>query len=129
MEGYGYGNAIKQYEEQAIYTMSKGELLVKLYDAALKNLRCGAAFIKNGDEANTEKCLDKARDIFNYLSSVLDNKYEVSYNLHQLYYFFNQEIIRAKIRRDAQVVEDIIPLVSDLRDSWAEAEKLVHIQK
>ncbi|MCR4925514.1 MAG: flagellar export chaperone FliS [Clostridiales bacterium] len=126
MEGY---NQIKQYEEQAIYTMSRGELLIKLFDEALKNMRCASAFMKNSDEENTEKCLNKARDIFSYLSSILDNKYEISYNLHQLYYFINQEIIRSGIKRDPQIIDNVIPLVEDMRETWVEAEKLVHMQK
>lgn len=125
----GYNNAVKQYEEQAIYTMSRGELLIKLFDEALKNMRCASAFIKGSDKVNAEKCMTKSKKIFSYLSSILDNKYEISYNLHQLYYFINQEIIRAEIKNDAQIIENVIPLVSDMRETWVEAEKLVHIQK
>ena len=42
-------NPIMQYQEQAINTMSKGELLIKLYDEILKNINYASILLKQKD--------------------------------------------------------------------------------
>jgi flagellar protein FliS len=122
-------NPIMQYQEQAINTMSKGELLIKLYDEALKNIKFASILLNKQDYVNSEKCCDKCKNIFTYLSSILDMQYNVSTDLRKIYYFLNEEIIRANVKRDASILDNILPLVEDLRSTWVEAEKLSHMNK
>ena len=122
-------NPIMHYKEQSIATMSKGEQLVMLFNEALKNLHYGSMMLKDKNYAAAEKCTSKCKNIFNYLSSVLDKKYSVSNDLYQLYYFFNQQIIKAEIKRDYTLLDELVPLVENMRDTWQEAEKLSHMQK
>ena len=122
-------NPIMHYKEQSITTMSKGEQLVMLFNEALKNLHYGSMMLKDKNYAAAEKCTSKCKNIFNYLSSVLDKKYSVSNDLYQLYYFFNQQIIKAEIKRDYTLLDELVPLVENMRDTWQEAEKLSHMQK
>jgi flagellar protein FliS len=120
---------IMKYQEQAVNTMSRGELVVKLFDEALKQATYASMLLKNKDYVNSDKCIDKCKDIFTYLTSVLDRQYEISNNLYEIYYFIRQELIKANIKRDPAFVEEVIPLISEMRDTWAEAEKRVHMQK
>lgn len=122
-------NPIMQYKQQSINTMSKGEQLVTLYDEALKNLHYGSIMFKDKNYATAEKCTQKCKDIFHYLSSVLDRKYSLSTQLYELYYFINQEIIRAEVKRDPAVLDELVPLVETMRNTWAQAEKLSHMNK
>lgn len=120
---------IHQYKEQSVLTMSKGEQLVALFNEALKNLRYGSRLMKEGNFDVATRCTEKSKKIFTYLSSILDNKYDVSAQLYQLYYFVNQETIRAEIKRDATVLDGVIPLVEELSDTWTQAEKLSHMHR
>lgn len=122
-------NPIMQYKQQSVNTMSRGEQLVLLFDEALKNIRYGAVLMKKGDYAVAVKCTEKCRNIFSYLSSVLDRKYPISEDLYQMYYFFNQELVRAETRRDPALLDALLPLVEDLRGTWAQAEKQSHLVK
>lgn len=122
-------NPIMQYKEQSINTMSRGEQLVTLFDEVLKNLRYGSVLLKDGKYDVAQKCTEKCKNIFSYLSSVLDRKYPVSQDLYQMYYFFNQQIIKAEVRRDPVPLDELLPLVEDLRNTWAQAEKQSHISK
>jgi flagellar protein FliS len=122
-------NAIMQYKQQAVSTMSKGEQLVLLFDEALKNLHYGSVMLKKEDYATAEKCTEKCKRIFTYLSSILDRKYPISEDLYQLYYFANQQIIRASVRREAALLDELVPLVQEMRETWAQAEKLIHMKK
>ena len=121
-------NPIRQYREQAIRTMSKGELLVKLFDEELKNLKYAAMLFRNGKYEAGKKCTTKCKNILNYLCAILDDKYSISANLRIIYSHFIGEIIKADVSHDAETLEKIIPVVQDLRETWAQAEKLSRIQ-
>jgi len=122
-------NPIMQYKEQAINTMSKGEQLVTLLNETLKNLHYGSMMLKDKNYATAEKCTGKCKNIINYLSSVLDRQYDISTELYELYYFVNQQIIKAEIKRDGTILDELVPLVEQMRDTWEEAEKLSHMKK
>ena len=121
-------NSILQYQKQAITTMSRGELLVQLFEAALKNIRYASILFKKEDYQTAEIYIDKSTNIFNYLCTILDRKYDISIELYQIYRFINQEIIRANVKRDASILDSIVPLVQTLHETWVEANKLSHIQ-
>ena len=74
-------NPIMQYQEQAINTMSKGELLIKLYDEVLKNINYASILLKQEDYPMAEQYCDKSKNIFNYLSITI--LIMVLYNFHR----------------------------------------------
>lgn len=121
-------NPIMQYKEQAVSTMTSGEQLVLLFDEVLKNLHYGSMMLKEKNYATAQKCTEKCKNIFRYLSSILDRKYKISNDLYDLYYFANQQIIKAEVKRDGAVLDELVPLVKEMRETWAEAEKLSHIK-
>ncbi|QEY33688.1 flagellar export chaperone FliS [Caproiciproducens galactitolivorans] len=120
---------IRQYKTQSINTMSKGEQLVMLFNEALKNLHYGSMMFKEKNYETAEKCTDKCKQIFTYLSSILDWNYSISKELYDLYYFFNQQIIKAEVKRESSYLDELVPLVENMRDTWSEAEKLCHMKK
>lgn len=121
--------AIQQYKKQSVQSMTQGQQLVMLFDEAIKNLNYATCMLNDHNFQAFEKCTQKCKDIFNYLSNALDRQYPLSHNLYQMYLFFNQEIIRSEIKRDAEGIKQIIPIVRDLRDTWVEADKLTHREK
>lgn len=122
-------SAIQHYKEQSVQSMSKGEQIVLLFDEAVKNLKYAVMMLEKNNEETFLKCTQKAKDIFQYLRSVLDMSVPVSSDLYDLYYFFYQEVVRAEITREGKILSDIIPLVSDLRDTWVQANRIVNMNK
>ncbi len=119
----------KNYKNISINTMSKGELLVLLFDKLVQRLTLATILNKDNkiDEANIN--LNKSREIFNYLLISLDNNYKLSKDLSELYAFFNAQIIKATAKRDMDLIEQILPMIRELRDTWVEAEKLSKLNK
>lgn len=110
-------------------TMTNGEMLIRLYDEVVKQLHNGVHFIKEKDMKSAGKALDKAQLIIEYLRSTLNRKYPISSNLSSLYRFFCEQIVSANIHRNVKPLEDITPMVEELRDAFAQADKQVRMGK
>lgn len=116
-------NPIQQYKEQSISTMTPNELLLLLYDELVKDLmRCDLALEQKEYEL-LETFVDKSVAIIRYLDDTLDDQYPISQNLHKLYDFFDYQLGRVKIGRNKKVLDEVRPMISDLRDSFRQAEK------
>ena len=124
----GYSQ-IQDYKAQAVSSMSKGEQLVLLYEEALKNLKYSCVMLEKENYDTFFKCKKKSKDVFTYLLSILNFNYELSNNLFDLYNFFNKEIIRAEVEKNSEPIESIIPMVSELKDAWIQADKELHKNK
>ncbi len=120
MMNYGY----QQYKTQSVETMTKGEMLILLYDEISKRLVRAKTFFEKDDIKLFEADVQRAMDIINYLTKSLDRKYPISNDLYKLYDFINFELVRLKTGRRLEIIDDILPLVKDLRDSFKEADKI-----
>ncbi|MEF9865012.1 MAG: flagellar export chaperone FliS [Oscillospiraceae bacterium] len=122
-------NPYTRYTEQSVMTMTNGEMLVRLYDETAKQMNAGLSHIANNDVLATNTALQKARTILNYLTQTLDFKYPISQNLSSLYEFFTRQIVLANSHMDAQPILDVIPMIEELRDTFAQSEKIVRMQQ
>lgn len=117
MRGY------QQYKEQSINTMTQGELLMLLYDELVKRVTRAELALQKQDyplfEASAQRCVD----ILNYLDDTLDHQYPISAELHKLYEFFCYELGRIRIGRNMEELKRIKPMLTELRDTFREAEK------
>ena len=118
-------NPIQHYKEQSVNTMTPNELLLLLYDELVKDLlRCGLALEKQEYEL-MEAAADKSMDIIRYLDDTLDDQYPISRELHRLYEYFTYQLTRVKIGRNKQVLDQVRPMIMDLRDTFGPADKNV----
>ena len=116
-------NPYNRYAQQSVMTMTHGEMLTKLYEGLLKNIHIAINAIESKDYQTSNNALKKAQKIILYLLTTLDRKYPISSNLASLYDFFNYQIIEANIRKDVKPLNDIIPMISDLRDTFIECDR------
>lgn len=122
-------NAFEQYKKTSVNTMTKGELLILLFDEAIKRLNQSKILMENNDYNNANINLEKARKIFNHLIVTLDDKYEISQELTDMYMFFNSEIVKASSMKSTKYIDEILPIIKEMRDTWAEADKIARVSK
>ena len=120
MNARGY----QQYKEQSLNTMTQGELLILLLDELVKRLLRGDMALEQQDYPLFEASLERCIDIVRYLDDTLDHRYPVSDQLHRLYDFFCYDLNRVKIGRNRQELDRLRPIITDLRDTFREAEHL-----
>lgn len=122
-------NPFEQYKKTSVNTMTKGELLILLFDEAIKKLNQSKILMEHEDYENANVNLEKCRKIFNHLIVTLDDKYKLSQELAEMYMFFNKELIKASSMKSIKNIDNILPMVKDLRDTWAEADKIAKTSK
>lgn len=115
----------RQYLDQQIHNASPAQQIVMLYDGAIRFLlKAKAAIIDNNIQ---ERCNNNQRalEIINYLSTILDmeNGGEISMRLLRIYTHVSQQILEVDIQNKAELVDDIIPHLKALRQSWVEIDK------
>lgn len=116
-------NPYQKYKQQSIMTMTQGEMLTQLFDKAINQLTLGAQQIAAKEYSDSNRTLQKAQAIFNYLRQNLNTQYEVAQGLDQLYEYFLYRIVQANIKQETQGLEEIIPMVTELRNTFVEADR------
>ncbi len=111
------------YKEQGINEMSQGELLLLLYDELVKRLLRAGLALDKADYPLFEASVDRGLDIIRYLDDTLDMQYPISRNLNRLYDYFSFELHRVMAGRNKTELERVRVMVSELRDTFREAEK------
>jgi len=125
-----YNNAVSTYRETKVKTASQGQLIIMLYDEAVKQLDKGLELLsldKGGrrNPANIEKiskAILKAEEIVTELTVSLDFEQggEIAKNLFSLYTWFNQELLESNITQDLERLKSVRNMISDLRSAWSE---------
>ncbi len=117
-------NPYEKYQRQMVSTMTQGDMLLKLYDETLKQIEIAHYAIISGNTEDMQKAIDKATKIIRYLRSVLDFKYSVSTALSKLYNFFETQIVIAGVKRDTKNLDDVAPLIRELRNTYSQCTKM-----
>lgn len=122
-------NPYQVYKQQSVMTMTQGEMLGKLYEEIVKQLRFAQVYIGEKDYGKTNDALQRAQRILNHLKATLDHQYEVAGNLEALYNYFLQQIVSANIKKSAQPLEEVIPMVEELGEAFAQADRQLRTGK
>ncbi len=118
-----FRNGYEQYKMQSVNTMTRSEMLLLLYDELIKRLTRAQIALGDKNYDLFEKSVQRSRDIVHYLDQTLDMEYQISYELRRMYEFFLFEFSRLQAGRNPVVVDELKPLVADLRDAFKEASK------
>ncbi len=113
-------NPYNQYKETQITTANQGKLIVMLYDGAIKFLNIAIENMnpKTYDIVNSN--IIKTQDIITELLLSLNMKEggEISKSLFSLYMFFKKELLEANIKKDTEIIKNVVKMLKDLREAW-----------
>ena len=114
---------LHNYKAQSLNTMTQGELLLLLMDELVKRLMRANIALEQGELQMFEASIQRCIDIVRYLDDTLDRRYEVSRGLHRLYDFFCYDLNRISLGRNKKELGKLLPMITDLRDTFRIAEK------
>jgi flagellar protein FliS len=125
-----YSNALSTYKETRIKTASQGQLIIMLYNEAVRQLDLALDVIRLNDSgkkdpANIEKigkAVVKTQEIVSELMVSLDFEQggDIATNLFSLYTWFNRELMEANINQDARRLSMVREHIDTLRNAWHE---------
>jgi flagellar protein FliS len=115
-------NPARAYLATQVETTSQGELLIMLYEAAIKFLKRAQMEIDNKDYAKKGIYISKAMAIIHELAECLNKEKggEITPKLSQLYMFCTSQLIKANIRLDKKMIEEVIKIMDGLRSAYAQ---------
>lgn len=122
-------DAVLRYQQERIMTTPKEELTLMLYDGCIRFIKAAILAMDDKQYEKVNENIIKAENIITELMSTLDMKYEISNNLYNLYDFVYRWLIQANIKKDKKYLDEVLPIVQDLRDTWSEAIKLARNKK
>jgi len=102
---------------------SKTELVVIMYEIAVKYIEDALKCHEGGDFNLYRENLSMARRTVNSLMSSLDMQYPVSGQLRDLYVFMNNELVKADIKKDTANLTRIRGMLENLRAAFLEVAK------
>jgi len=108
------------YRKNQIATASEGQLIIMLYDGAIRFLRKAKTSMIEKDVEQSHEAITRARKIVLELMFSLDMEKgeDISRNLYELYFFLNQELIKANIKKDTVILDDCLEIITNLRTTW-----------
>ena len=119
-----YPNAYNIYKSNSINYASKEQLLLMLVDGAAKFAKIGRQAILDKDIEKAHTNLIKTQDIFVELMTSLDtSKGDWTNDLMSIYEFIYNKLVDANFKKDIKVLDEVMPLIEQIRDMWNQAYK------
>lgn len=117
-------NPYQQYKQTQVSTASPGELVLMLYNGAIKNINVALGHLDRGEKDDFRVKVDKTLDIVTELMVNLSPEGgEVTNNLRSLYDFVINRLITGSAKFDRKQIEEALPVITGLRDTWQEMLK------
>jgi flagellar protein FliS len=118
-------NPWKSYHQTATLTAPPGQVILMLYDGALRFLERALTGFQCTDPAELNMTihnnLQRAREIIRELNYALNLEKggELAGILHQLYDYFEERIHASNIKKQRDGIEEVIQHLGVLREAWA----------
>ena len=123
-----YNKYIKQYQANNINTATPEKLMILLFDGALQFLQKAKTAIAEGDLQEKAQNIESARKIIRELMRTIDLENGNDISKH-LYLFYNRQInnlTKVSIHRDLELLKKITQDLTDIRNAFIEAIKIVN---
>lgn len=111
-------SALKQYQQNSVFTATPEELVLMLYDGGIKFMNIAKYNIANNQTERAHSALVRAQDIVLELSSSLNMEYQISDGFKALYEFILDSLISANVNKDPKPIEDALGIMTEMRDAW-----------
>lgn len=117
-------NPYAAYQNSKIMTASPAELILMLYDGAIKFSNIAVAAIEKNDIEKAHNNIIKTERIIQEFRASLDTRYPVSKDFDVVYEYLIRRLHEANIKKDAEIMEEVLKHLRTMRDTWKEVMRL-----
>lgn len=109
-----------QYKQTAVTTAGKGQVLLMLYEAAIRNCKRAMECMDKNDAAGKGLAIGKAHDIVNELTNTLDHKVggNIAADLERLYNFMVEQLLKGNLDNNKEPIQQVTKLLETLLEGW-----------
>ncbi len=114
---------VNQYKKTAVNTASKEQILLMLYDGAIKFLHKAKLAFETNDIEQIHNNITRAERIITEFQSTLDmeNGGRFAQELYSLYEYLNNRLFMANMKKRTDYIDEVLRHLTELRDTWREA--------
>jgi len=118
-------NLAKQYKNNEITTASPEEVLILLYEGAIRFLKIARKGITEKDIEKTHNNLIKTQRIITEFMLTLDMEIggEIAENLYRLYEYLHHRLVHANLKKDIHAIDEVLKHLVSLKETWEQAIK------
>lgn len=113
----------QQYQQNQVLSASPEQILIMLYDGAIRFTRQAIAGVEEEDRLKKLEGTRRAMAIVTEFANTLDHEVggEIAENLDALYAFMTRELTQANLNSDIERYRVVEDLLVGLRSTWVEA--------
>lgn len=112
------------YANNKVTTATPADLVLMLYEGAIKFCNIAVTAIENKDIEKAHKNLIKAQNIIVEFQASLDFKYATAKEFNEVYTYLLRRLREANVKKDAEIVEEVLKHLRTMRDTWKEVMRL-----
>lgn len=115
-----------QYQQNQIYTATPEQILLMLYDGAIRFTRQAMMAAENGNQAQKLERISKTMAIIVEFSNTLNHEVggQIAADLDGLYQFMIRELNAARKDDTGEKLKTVERLLVDLRETWSQAVEI-----
>ncbi len=117
-------NGYNQYKQNSINTATPEELTLMLYNGLVKFIMQAQTGIEEKNLEKANNSIIRSQDIIREFQVTLNMKYEVAHSLALIYDYMYRRLVEANMKKDRDILEEVLGFAKELRDTWAQAMKL-----
>ncbi|MGL4773765.1 MAG: flagellar export chaperone FliS [Clostridium sp.] len=123
-------NAFNIYKNNSVNHASKEQLLLMLVDGAVRFAKVAREGLIEKDVKKSHVNLIKTQDIFTELMVSLDTSAgEWAIQIYKVYEFIKERLGVANLTKDVKVLDEIMPVIEEVRNTWHEAERVAKAKR
>lgn len=114
------------YANNKIMTASPAELTLMLYEGAIKFCNIAIEGVEQKDIEKAHNNIRKCDRVIEEFQITLNRKYPVAKDFDEVYKYLRQRLLEANIKKDKEILEEVLEHLRTMRDTWKEVMRLTN---
>ena len=119
-------NGYAAYANSKVATATPAELTLMLYDGAIKFCNIAIMPLEEKDLEKAHNNIIKVENIISEFQITLNHKYPVAKDFDAVYKYLKERLVEANVKKDKEVLEEVLEHLRTMRDTWKEIMKVAH---
>lgn len=124
-----HNNPYAKIKENSINTATPEELTLMLYNGGVKFLNQAVIALEKKDYEMTNNSIQRAKNIIREFQLTLNMDYDISHELYEAYGYMHRRLTEANIKKDIEILNEVLEYLRSFRDTWKEAMKRARVSK